>query len=95
MPNDAKVTQELKLFAPTRELLNDIKYHSETEKGYTARYIAQIDDLPIGVWNWLKQYDNPNKHCVLLCWEGKGKFCHRHLLADYLLNRFGIKVTEL
>lgn len=31
---------------------------------------------------------------VLLCWEGPGKFCHRHLVADWLRKNAGIKICE-
>jgi hypothetical protein len=32
---------------------------------------------------------------ILLCWEGKSKFCHRHLFADWYQQQTGIKITEL
>lgn len=31
---------------------------------------------------------------VLLCWEGSGKFCHRHLVSQWLRNH-GYKCEEL
>ena len=32
---------------------------------------------------------------VLLCYEKKGDFCHRHLLAEYLNNNHNTNIREL
>jgi len=32
---------------------------------------------------------------VLLCYEGPGKFCHRHVVAEWLERGTDVKVTEL
>ena len=32
---------------------------------------------------------------VLLCYEKPGDFCHRHILADYLKEKFDIMVQEI
>lgn len=31
---------------------------------------------------------------VLLCWEGRGKFCHRHIVADWF-KQAGLEIEEL
>ena len=31
---------------------------------------------------------------VLLCWESPEKFCHRHILADYINKNSGVVVEE-
>jgi len=31
---------------------------------------------------------------ILLCWEGSGKFCHRHLVAEWLKDN-GFEVKEI
>ena len=40
-------------------------------------------------------YDDLGSNAILLCWEGKGKFCHRHLVADWFYKELGITVEEL
>jgi hypothetical protein len=30
-----------------------------------------------------------------LCWEKKGKFCHRHLVAKWFKEKLGIEVKEI
>lgn len=32
---------------------------------------------------------------VLLCWEASGKFCHRHLIAEWLSKNLNIEIREL
>jgi hypothetical protein len=35
------------------------------------------------------------KDAVLLCWEPKGLFCHRHLVAAWFWEKMGLEITEL
>lgn len=42
-----------------------------------------------------KVYNELGENAVLLCWENKTKFCHRHIVAKWLENNLNIKVTEL
>ena len=32
---------------------------------------------------------------ILICWEGKDKFCHRHLVAQWLMQHLNTTVKEL
>lgn len=32
---------------------------------------------------------------VLLCYEGEGKFCHRHIVAEWLRREAGVEVEEI
>lgn len=38
---------------------------------------------------------NQNKEILLLCYEGKYKFCHRHILAEFLNEKYKLKIEEL
>ena len=38
-------------------------------------------------------WENDNVHVVLLCYEKRGDFCHRHLVADWL-NKNGFNCEE-
>lgn len=38
--------------------------------------------------------DELGKDAILLCWEAPGKFCHRHVVAEWF-NENGIKTVEI
>ena len=35
------------------------------------------------------------EYAILLCWEAKGKFCHRRIVAGWIEQKLGIEVPEL
>ena len=57
---------------------------------YTRQYITKLDAL--GATKIASLLEDG---CVYLCFEGKDKNCHRHLLADWLREHFGMDVQEL
>ena len=77
------------LLAPDWSLVMGLKNHTITKAEYTARYIAYLDSL--GIDRVLGELQNDD---IMLCWEAKGKFCHRHILAEWL-RQYGHTVTEL
>jgi len=40
-------------------------------------------------------YEDLGEDAVILCWEASGKFCHRHLVAKWLMKHLQIEITEL
>jgi len=40
-------------------------------------------------------YNELGEDAVLLCWEVKGKFCHRRIVAEWFRMTLGIDVTEV
>lgn len=40
-------------------------------------------------------YKELGEDAVILCWEKSGKFCHRHLVAEWLSKALGIEIDEL
>jgi uncharacterized protein (DUF488 family) len=40
-------------------------------------------------------FNELGEDAILLCWESPEKFCHRHLVADWLSKKLDIKITEL
>lgn len=40
-------------------------------------------------------FEELGEHSVLLCWETSDKFCHRHIVAEWLSKNLNISVTEL
>ena len=90
----------LKQLAPSWSILSEYK-----ETGDTARYIqrfheeilSKLDPEQISKVIWKIAHESTPlifpKIPVLLCYESPEKFCHRHLVAEWLTNS-GIKVKE-
>lgn len=73
--------KELKCFSPSAALLAAYKNHAISEEEYKKVYIQQLIDrglTPEKVKNMLPE------NALLLCYEKKGDFCHRHILAEWL-----------
>ncbi len=84
--------KRMRSLAPSWELLRDIKGGTINAQEYTRRYGkelkqrhltpgAVVDALPEG--------------SILLCYEGPGKFCHRHIVAVWLNLSGEAEVFEL
>lgn len=71
---------ELKDLAPSFSLLKRYKNNTISEEDYRAEYLQQLDKVKCG--KVLRQLTEDD--VVLLCYEKVGKFCHRHILAEYL-----------
>lgn len=58
----------------------------EFEKAYRDK-LAQLDrNTILSKIETIANKDGFERDVVLLCWEGTGKFCHRHILAEWLGN---------
>ena len=81
--------------APTDEIL-DLKDNPDE---YTPKYRHEILGhlKPTEVFHYLgmiaRQEDTDK--IILLCYESPEKFCHRHLVAEWLTDNLGIKVEEV
>lgn len=78
---------DLKL-APSKELFEERKSGKLTSAAYKKRYLEEIAGLDIT--KVAKKY----KDTVLLCTCTLGHDCHRHILAEYMLNN-DIPVVEI
>ena len=58
---------------------------------YTEQYYKEV----LALLNPKEVYEELGEEAVLLCWEGKGKFCHRRLIAEWLEKNLGIQIKEL
>lgn len=75
--------------APPYNLLNEWKKGFMSPSQYTEIYKEEVlDKLNPKVVGSLLQGK------ILLCWEGSKKFCHRHLVAEWLRNN-GFEVKEI
>lgn len=73
---------------PQGKLLSQIMSNEITLEEYAIKYNEQLARLdPHNIVRQL--WENP----VLVCYEGIGDFCHRHLVADWLCNA-GYQVIE-
>lgn len=60
-------------------------------KSYYDEVLAPLD--PYEIYNELCGLveDEP----ILLCWEHEKLFCHRHLVADWLMEHLAIEIEEI
>ena len=70
---------------PSKELLKDYKAGNISKEQYTKIYLENLNNIWLDIENFIT--DNKDKNIVLLCYEGPGKFCHRHLLREFLINK--------
>ena len=88
-------------FAPEKSTLFNYKNSKINEEQYTKEYTEQLDELfDDGIMvNTLSRLNNLekryNKEVVLLCYEGKEKFCHRHILSKYINDKFNLDIREI
>ena len=71
--------------APSQELLNSWKIKQLDEKQFKYQYLRELlgKDRQL-VRGELRQLDKQAGNVVLCCYEKKGDFCHRHILAEWL-----------
>lgn len=80
--------------SPSEEILSKMKNGDIDEKEFAIQYLNDISEIDlIDFFNKLSLI-NDNKDILLLCYEKKGDFCHRHLLS-MALNNLGIESKEL
>lgn len=89
---------ELKLFAPSEELLRKIKSDEIDETEYEKIYRKEMERFDFNlVWEGLEQISeiNGKKDLVLLCYEKSGDFCHRHIFASLMGEKTNNRIEEL
>ena len=82
--------------APSYSLLRDWKENDISWGEYRERYEERLETLdPEQTYTTLVELaGGDEENCTLLCWEGPDKFCHRHLVANWLEVNLGIKIKE-
>lgn len=71
-----------RIWAPTWPMVMGYLQGNLSESEYSAQYSRIISAVPIENYRRLWHMDGT----VLLCYCAKGKFCHRYILADYLVH---------
>ena len=91
-PEFAKSCIDIPQLFPSDKILWDYKKGKIDEMEYTSKYLDQLNEL--GVDRIIKMIQIFGDNVVLLCWESPEKFCHRHILADYINKNSNISVEE-
>lgn len=86
---------KMKSLAPPKKLLWDAKAGRITDKEYTALFMEELKKAytPEILYENLEK-DFNGKDIVLLCYEKKGVFCHRRLVAEWIEKGVGMEVVE-
>ena len=79
-----------KKLAPPPWLLQKYKQDLDTEF-YTANYTEHV----LNKLNPEEVFQELGNDAIMLCWEGKNKFCHRHIVAKWLEKQLNIKISEI
>lgn len=80
IPKGFRIDDKLDFLAPNAQLLSDWKAKCIDEVAYCERYRLQLKQSWQQVSDWLKSFDAQTA-VTLLCYEPKGSFCHRNLVA--------------
>jgi len=86
-----------KFLAPPWPLVHGYKDGHISEDSFTVQYKHHLDGLGkyavIDLEYDVKRAGDGN--IVYLCWEPYGEFCHRHILVDWMIEKFGLKEEML
>ena len=82
--------REYKKLAPKYWFFKKYK-EDHDEQFYKEQYYKEVLDKldPQEVYNDL------GENAILLCWERSNEFCHRHIVAEWLMKNLSIEVKEL
>lgn len=82
--------RQYKKLAPTKEILSK-HLASRNNSRYTKMY---YNDILLKL-NPLEVYNELGEGSILLCYERSGVFCHRHIVAKWLMDNLDIEVNEI
>lgn len=94
VPDDIPMSA-LKELAPTQEILSLKDNPSEYARKYEEDVLPKLDWCEL--YNKLSTLADSAKRSkvALLCYEAPGKFCHRHIVADWLSKKTGTQIKEI
>lgn len=87
-PRWIRVCRKIVEFCPSAYLLAAHKAGGLSEEEYRKQFLAEMDPAKLQ-----RGIDQLGEGDVLCCWEGRGKFCHRLIVAD-LLEQEGVEVER-
>ena len=80
-----------KPLCPSWDLVMTYKKGNITKEQYAERYYLEI----LNNLDAEKTYQELGEDAILLCYEASLKFCHRHIVAKWLMDKLGVIITEL
>jgi hypothetical protein len=86
-------TGQAAFFAPDWGMVRGHQSHLLSNEEYSRKYVAILDAVPIAGWRWLTS-QMKGGIITVLCYceeqtvDGAPKFCHTHLLIEYMLRRW-------
>ncbi len=80
-----------KPLCPPWSLIKSYKEGKITIDQYKKEYYSTV----LNKLNPKEVYEELGDDAVLLCWERPDKFCHRHIVAQWLSEHLNISITEL
>lgn len=81
--------REYKKLAPKYWFFKKYKEDGD-EESYTKSYYKEV----LNKLNPREIYNELGEDAVILCWEAPDKFCHRHIVADWLSDNLAIEIKE-
>ena len=88
---------QFKKLAPSWSIYKELKYEGGSKERYTDRYKSEILaklDAKVVLSELLALREDGREDIALVCYEKPGDFCHRHLIAEWLMDNIGIEVKE-
>ena len=82
--------REYKKLAPKYWFLK--KYKQDGDKEF---YIKKYFEEVLNKLDPKKVYNELGENSILLCWESSEKFCHRHIVAEWLSKTIGVEIKEI
>ena len=79
--------------APKWDAVAKHKHHDIGDEEYIEEYNKVLASIPTDKLSYLASYARVGQDIGLLCYESPNKFCHRHLLREWL-NKQGIYSIE-
>lgn len=77
--------------APTWEMINDYKSGKITKQQYADQYIELLRVRNIASEDVVDAFPDGTR---FLCYEKRGEFCHRRVLAEWIERETGVIVPE-
>lgn len=81
-------------FAPRKQLLDAYKADEITQEQFSTYYTNNLEATINTELQKKLRYTIGKHNIVMLCYEKSGDFCHRKILADWLIKKLDIKVDE-
>ena len=85
----SKLAPKLSFWKVWKDNIGKIDEYENT-KFYISEYYKQVL-----ICNDIEEILNEEVNPILLCYEDSNEFCHRHVLAEYIELKYGIKVFEI